>query len=184
MLLEEIQQAKLNNDERALFKSLLITVGMADGGMSSLEIQFIEKMFPTVANEFESTIEQLWPYADLLLSTCVCLAVLNGRYPVEKARQVSQIAHSLGFSAKKLRKLEEQALHVIRFRGEQISEDSLPLPPKVNDDRIPTVIQDAPFPELLTQLWYSDAELIQTADGSFELDMDLDIDLENDETTD
>ena len=45
MLIEEIQQAKLNQDERALFKSLLMTVGNADGGMTSLEIQFIEKMF-------------------------------------------------------------------------------------------------------------------------------------------
>jgi len=72
--------------------------------------------------------------------------------------------------------LEEQALRIIQYRGEQIPEEVSSFPPKVSDDRIPSIIQDAPFPELLSQLWYSDAEVIQTTDTSINVDMDIDLD--------
>ena len=72
-------------------------------------------------------------------------------------------------------------MRVIRYRGQQISEDRVPSPPKVHEDRIPAVIQDAPFPELLSQLWYSDAEVIQTTEPVVSADMDIDL---NQEVTD
>ena len=179
MLQMDIQQADLTDSELALFHSLLLEVAQADGIISSLERQFIDHMLPNLPAVEPASIQQLWSHADILLSTCVCLAVLNGRYPVEKARKVSMIAHRLGFSAKRLRSLETQALRVIRTRGEQISEEAVSPPPKLQDDRIPSIIQDAPFPELLSQLWYSDAELIQTTESFSEPSLDFDIEQED-----
>ena len=176
MLHLEIQQAQFSESERARFKSLLEAVAQSDGAVSSLEVEFIEHMLPETKDDPKAELQQMWRHSDLLLTTCICLAVLNGRYPIEKARKVSQIAHSMGFSAKKLRKLEEQALRVIRYRGEQIKEDNIPFPPKVSDDRLPTFIQDAPFPELLSQLWYSDAELIQTTGSDIRSSLDIQMD--------
>jgi hypothetical protein len=179
MLQLEIQQANLSDSEASLFRVLLVEVAQADGIISSLENQFIDHLVPHLPQVEPATLQQVWAHSDILLSTCICLAVLNGRYPVEKARKVSQIAHSLGFSAKRLRSLEEQALRVIRNRGETISEEAIVPPPKVTDDRIPSIIQDAPFPELLSQLWYSDAELIQTANSITNDEMDILLDQED-----
>ena len=179
MLQLEIQQAKLSDSEVVLFREILLEVAKADGIVSAIEYQFIDHMCPKTTDAEPAQLEQVWAHSDILLSTCICLAVLNGRYPIEKARKVSQIAHSLGFSAKRLRSLEEQALRVIRNRGEQISEEAMPPPPKINDDRIPSIIQDAPFPELLSQLWYSDAELIQTTNSISSEAMDIQLDQED-----
>ena len=106
-------------------------------------------------------LSQLYSHSELLLTTSICLSLLNGRYCSQKSRVVSKVAQQLGVSTRRLRALEEQALQNILDRGRRIPGQEPALPPKDGSKlrELPQRIE-APFPEVLSQLWSSDAELI------------------------
>jgi hypothetical protein len=169
MLHKEITDANFSDAEKSCLRKLLIEVGSADGMLNVLEEKFLELIVPDEDIE-PAPIQELWTHSEIILTACVSMAVLGGRYPIEKARVISRIANSLGYSSKNLRALEEQVLRMIHQRGEQLPLDfQLPLP-KTKKGRLPQSLQNAPFSEALFQLWKSDAELIQHTDSSIEFD--------------
>ena len=111
--------------------------------------------------ELPEGLSQLYSHSELLLTTSICLSLLNGRYCSQKSRVVSKVAQQLGVSTRRLRALEEQALQNILDRGLRIPGQESALPPKDGSKlrEFPQRIE-APFPEVLSQLWSSDAELI------------------------
>lgn len=169
MLQTQIKEASLTDAEQMKLRELLIDVGQADGKLNAIEQHFIDMVVP--AKDVEpAMIQSLWMHSNVVLSVCVSLAVLNGRYPIEKARIISKIAHQLGYSSKKLRGLEEQVLRMIHQRGKQVPQDFEPSIPKSRQKRMPQSIQDSPYSEALFQLWQSDAELIERTEASIEFD--------------
>ena len=169
MLHKEITDANFSDAEKSCLRRLLVEVGSADGMLNVLEEKFLELIVPNKDVE-PSPIQELWTHSEIVLTACVSMAVLGGRYPIEKARVISQIAHSLGYSSKNLRALEEQVLRMIHQRGEQLPLDFQLSLPKTKKERLPQSLQNAPFSQALFQLWKSDAELIQHTDSSIEFD--------------
>ena len=121
----------------------------------------VEPEQSSVQLDLPEGLSQLYSHSELLLTTSICLSLLNGRYSSQKSRVVSKIAQQLGVSTRRLRALEEQALQNILDRGRRIPGQELALPPKDGSQlsKLPQRVE-APFPELLSQLWSSDAELI------------------------
>ena len=169
MLHTEIERANLSKSEQSSLRNLLIQVAESDGGQNILEQRFIDLIVPE-NEEKPVSIQSLWNHSEIVLTACVSLAVLNGRYPVEKARIVSGIAQKLGYSSKKLRELEGQVLRMIHMRGKQVPQDFQLSLPKTKNDRLPKAIQESPFSEALFQLWQSDAELIQHTEPSIDIE--------------
>ena len=182
MLQEEIIQAKMSPAELSLFRSLLLEIGATNGSVKPLENQFIGHLFPSLEPVDPAPIQSLWGHSELVITACVYVAVLSGRYPVEKARMVSKIAHVFGFSARKLRKLEEQALRTIQYKGQHMSSEidiQKHLPPdfleKLRKNQtegvVPTTVSEAKkeepsYADFMRGLWQSDMDLIQhTEDG-------------------
>ena len=66
-------------------------------------------------------LDALWPHRELFLTGCIYVAVAEGRYGVEAARQVSVFAHRLGFSAHGLERLEAKVFAELQSRSERRS---------------------------------------------------------------
>lgn len=169
MLYKEITEANLSDSEKSCLRDLLKEVGTADGNLNVLEEKFLDLLVPG-EDVPPSSLQELWNHSEIILTACVSMAVLGGRYPIEKARVISRIAHSLGYSSKNLRALEEQVLRMIHQRGEQVSAEFQLSLPKTKQERLPPSLQSAPFSEALFQLWQSDADLIQHTEASIEFD--------------
>ncbi len=169
MLYREITEADFSQAEKSRLRALLQEVGSADGSLNVLEEKFLNLIVP--GEEVDpSTLQDLWNYSEIVLTACISMAVLGGRYPIEKARVISRIAHSLGYSSRNLRTLEEQVLRMIHQRGEQVSSEFQLHLPKTKQERLPSSLQSAPFSEALFQLWQSDADLIQHTEVSMDFD--------------
>lgn len=169
MLYKEITEADFTDSEKACLRELLKKVGAADGNLNVLEEKFLDLIVPEEEVP-PSSLQDLWNRSEIVLTACISMAVLGGRYPIEKARVISSIAHSLGYSSKHLRTLEEQVLRMIHQRGEQVSSEFQLSLPKTKQERMPQSLQSAPFSEALFQLWQSDADLIQHTEASIEFD--------------
>lgn len=169
MLQTDIQEANLNPEDLKCFYVLIKDIAQNQDSIPPLEMRYLNHLFPEVANVDASPIEKLWPHSDLLLTTCVYMAVLNGRYPIDKARKISKLAHQFGFSARKLRTLEEQALRTIQYKGQQMPEDldvKLKLPKGKNTKENTSATQQVSYGDFMKGLWQSDMDLIQHTEGS------------------
>ncbi len=65
--------------------------------------------------------DALWQCSDLFIEACIYVAVAEGGYSVSKARHISQLAHRLGFSARKLSDLERGVIGALADRARSLS---------------------------------------------------------------
>ena len=165
MLQEEIALAKLSAEQLACFYHLLVDVVSDNGRPNTMESQYIKHLFPNLEDVQErSEVDALWKYSEIVLKAAVTVSVLGGRYPVEQARRISRLAQQFGFSAKRLRILEDQALKAIQFRGKQINMDlsrtvTETLKRQPNGQLQTT--EELSYSDFMQGLWQSDADLIQ-----------------------
>ena len=98
------------------FYHLLVEVVSDNGRPSTMEAQYISHLFPDLKDVQERAhLDALWRHSEIVLKAAVTVAVLGGRYPIEQARRISRLAQQFGFSAKRLRILEDQALKAIHI---------------------------------------------------------------------
>ena len=165
MLQEEIAHAKLSSEQMACFYHVLVEVVSDNGRPNTMETQYIKHLFPDLESlEERSEVDALWKYSEIVLKAAVTVSVLGGRYPIEQARKISRLAQQFGFSAKRLRILEDQALKAIQFRGKQINMDlsrtvTETLKRQPNGQLQTT--DELSYSDFMQGLWQSDADLIQ-----------------------
>ena len=165
MLQDEIAHAKLSDEQLSCFYNLLVDVVSDNGRPSTMESQYIKHLFPEIQDFHErSDVDALWKYSEIVLKAAVTVSVLGGRYPIEQARRISRLAQQFGFSAKRLRILEDQALKAIQFRGKQINMDlsrtvTETLKRQPNGQLQTT--EELSYSDFMQGLWQSDADLIQ-----------------------
>lgn len=181
MLQEEIEQANLSNEQLACFYNLLVEVVSDNGKPNAMEEQYIVHLFPNVdAGHERAKVDSLWRHSELVLKAAVTAAVLSGRYPIDQARRVSRLAQQFGFSAKRLRVLEDQALRAIQFRGQQINLDVSRTVTEAltrqSDGRLVSQTDELSYSDFMQGLWQSDADLIQhTQNTSVDWDSEDDL---------
>lgn len=169
MLQSEVFDAKLSPEQNACFRKLLVDVATSNGHLGTMERKFIEHMFEDVeVSETLAGQESLWNYSELLLKSAITISVMSGRYPIEQARRVSQLAQFFGVSARKLRVLEEQSLRAIQFKGQQFNaEVAETLSRTLESESEPTQNSqsqsetEVSYSDFMRGLWQSDADLIQ-----------------------
>lgn len=165
MLLEEIKEAGLSAEQSACFRQLLVDIALENGRLGTMETQYIEHLFPNLSTQQDrAEVDSLWKHSDVILKTAVTVAVLSGRYPIEQARRVSRLAQQFGFSAKKLRILEDQALKAIQFRGAQMNMDvtrTLTETFEGPSNKQKAQTDELSYSDFMQGLWQSDADLIQ-----------------------
>ena len=166
MLQEEIAQAKLSKEQVACFYHVLVEVVSDNGRPSTMEAQYISHLFPDLKDVQERAgLDALWRHSEIVLKAAVTVSVLGGRYPIEQARRISRLAQQFGFSAKRLRILEDQALKAIQFRGKQMNMDlsrtvteTLKRQP---NGQLAQTTDELSYSDFMQGLWQSDADLIQ-----------------------
>ena len=170
MLRAEVVEAKLSPSQYSCFRQVLKDVASVKGRLGTMENRFIDHLFKSVeVSEARSEINELWGCSELVLTTAVTLSVLSGRYPIEQARRISRLAHQFGYSARKLRVLEGQALRAIHYKGQQINEEitnsfSVTLQNESKEGGEVTVSEgdsDHSYSDFMQGLWRSDADLIE-----------------------
>lgn len=103
---EELARLVALSPEHAEIKQRLILRLLGDGAPE-----------PTSPAPFDA----LWPHRELFLTACIYVAVTDGRYGVDEARQVSVFAHRLGLSAQGLERLETRVFAELQARGGGLS---------------------------------------------------------------
>jgi hypothetical protein len=170
MLHAEVIEAKLSPSQYSCFRQVLKDIAYIQGRLGTMETRFIDHLFKDVEiSEARSEINELWGCSELVLTSAVTVSVLSGRYPIEQARRISRLAHQFGYSARKLRILENQALRAIHYKGQQINEDmtssfSVSLQnekEEVGDVTIRDGDPDHSYSDFMQGLWRSDADLIE-----------------------
>lgn len=118
-LRERIAAAEMSPAVARAFADALRAVAVADGGPHSSELVAIESLLDSIAPEDvePAPLEALWPYRDLLLTSCIFLAVVDGGYGVEEARKISDFAHRLGLSAHMLSAIEDEVFGELKARA-------------------------------------------------------------------
>ena len=81
--------------------------------------RLIERLLGTVPSTQtpSAPFDALWPHGELFLTACIYVAVTDGQYRVEEARQVSAFAHRLGLSAQGLKRLEAKVFAELGARS-------------------------------------------------------------------
>ncbi len=81
--------------------------------------RLIERLLGTVppAETPLAPFDALWPHGELFLTACIYIAVTDGRYGVDEARQISVFAHRLGLSAQGLERLESKVFAELGARS-------------------------------------------------------------------
>ena len=70
--------------------------------------------------EHRAPFTALRPYADVFLTACLHVAVVDGRYSQEQARHISWLALQIGWSAAQLAALERRVLQRLEERGRRV----------------------------------------------------------------
>lgn len=165
MLQIEIVEAQLSIPQQVRFRQLMIDVVFDDGRVGTMEEQYIQHLFLHIEAGMQTEMadmESLWKHSELVLKASITVAVLSGRYPITHARRVSRIAQRFGFSAKRLRTLEEQALRAIQFRGKQMNMDvTRSMAKNIPEDETTAKTGELSYSDFMQGLWQSDADLIQ-----------------------
>lgn len=166
MLQSEVCEAGLSPEQNSCFRQILMDVATSVGHLGTMETKFISHMFEGVeVAETMSSKESLWNYSELILKSAITVSVMSGRYPIEQARRVSQLAQFYGVSSRKLRVLEEQSLRAIQFKGQQIN-PSMAETFSSTFERDPSRTSESSegeisYSDFMRGLWQSDADLIQ-----------------------
>ena len=117
-LRRRLAQLPLDPAARRCLYEQLLAVAAADGVVGDIEEHLIERLLPRAgAAAAASSLDPLWPHAELVLTACIYVAVSDGAYGVEEARHVSQLAHSLGMGAAQLSELEARVFAELATRG-------------------------------------------------------------------
>ena len=165
MLQTEIVEAKLTIAQQVRFRKLMMNVVLDDGRVGTMEQQYIQHLFVHIDDKSQTEMadmESLWKHSELVLKASITVAVLSGRYPITHARRVSRMAQQFGFSAKRLRTLEEQALRAIQYRGKQMNMDvTRNMAKNIPVEETTAKTGELSYSDFMQGLWQSDADLIQ-----------------------
>jgi hypothetical protein len=117
---ERLSGAELSPSIRCRFGKELERLAQIDGrGFDPDEVILIMHVVGAFDEKFSpAPFESLWRHAELFLTSCIHIAVADGRYSVEKARHISSLASRLGWSAAQLSMLEGRVLQVLAERGQ------------------------------------------------------------------
>ena len=134
-LARRIADAGLTPQMALAFAEGLREIAGCDGGPGPDEAALIRRLLErvTVAREGEAEpipLEEIWTHAELFLTACVYVAVVDGQYGVEEARRTSEFAHRLGFSARQLAALEARVFGELKLRAAQ-ARPRLPAEPQL-----------------------------------------------------
>lgn len=160
-LRQRIVAADLRTSVAIVFANSLREVASVSGPINALEKSFISYLLPVQEERSPAAFEDLWPHRQLFLSVCICLAVLDGEYTIEKARKIGCFAQQLGLSAYELAELEKEIFAELQAQGQHLPKVAeLPLPKEQPPRQPATEIASSFYPTDLEQLWESDSELI------------------------
>lgn len=117
-LSRRIRDAKLPPEVARAFAEGLRSLMVGEVTENDERLRLIHRMVGLSEPEGEvAPFEALWPHAELFLTAALTVALADGQYIVEEARQVSELAHRLGLSARQLSLLEAKVFEDIRARG-------------------------------------------------------------------
>ena len=111
-----------------VFRQELLRVAAVGGAVQPLAASLVEHLMEDKSPDVihVAPFEALWQYSCLFIEACITVAVADGRYSVDKARHISQLAHRLGFSARQLSDLEREVLGALIARSEGHSATGAP----------------------------------------------------------
>lgn len=160
----QFQAANLKMDVTRTIADSLRELAGVNGPVTELEMLFIANLVSEDVSVLPAPFDELWPFGKLFLSSCICLAVLDGDYSIEKARKISEFAHKLGLSAYQLADLEKTVIGELKASGTglpDIRTVAHAKSPKSSEIAVPP----ARFlTEDVSALWNSDSELITRTD--------------------
>lgn len=92
------------------FAEGLREIAAADGFVNDVEERIIARLIDDGIDRdtAPAPFEALWSCAELFLTACITISVVDGAYSVEEARQISLFAHRLGYSVRRLSELESK----------------------------------------------------------------------------
>lgn len=120
-LSRRLAQASLSAAQQLLLLDMLRRVAAADGEIRADEVHLIQRLLPgadALTGE-PGGLETLWPHKELAVTACIYVAVADGEYRVEEAREISRMAHQLGMSAHQLGELEQRTFAELAARARQ-----------------------------------------------------------------
>jgi len=124
-LAERIQTAGMSAAVARTFDEALRGLAGADGAVSGEEHALVDRLMGAQAREAAvaaAEFSALWPHAELFLTACIYVAVIDGSYGIEETRRVSDYAHRLGFSAHRLAELEARVFRELKARSDRVLE--------------------------------------------------------------
>jgi len=122
-LAERISTAGLSAAVACTFAEALRELAGADGVVSGEEHALVDRLMgedTRVQGVVPADFSALWPHAELFLTACVYVAVIDGSYGIEETRRVSEYAHRLGFSAHRLAELEARVFRELKARSDKV----------------------------------------------------------------
>ncbi|MDP2316032.1 MAG: hypothetical protein Q8P41_24255 [Pseudomonadota bacterium] len=116
--MERIEDAGMSVEVLAAFRRALGEVAGASG-LPDVEQALLAGMFDRLVppDADPAPFDELWPHAELFLTTALTIAVSDGRYGVEEARVIGSLASRLGYSVKDLTTIEAKVFEDLRARG-------------------------------------------------------------------
>lgn len=113
-----IRRAQMPRSLLARFAHELDHLAQIDGrGFDPDEAALILRVTGEVQDIEMAPFDSLWRHTELFLSACLFVAVADGQYTVEQARQISRLAARLGWSSSRLAVLESDVLGLLELRG-------------------------------------------------------------------
>ncbi len=132
-LRRRIREAELPAPVARTFRENLERFIAEDAVDAAARRAVVDRLIGTPETTVLAPFDALYPHAELFLSACLTVAVVDGTYAVEDARMISAYAHRLGLSARQLAALEHKVFAELRERGES----------KMARDRAETDFEDA-----------------------------------------
>ncbi|MCK6502929.1 hypothetical protein L6R53_05955 [Myxococcota bacterium] len=101
------------------FRQVLAELAASDGEVNAAEARLIDRLAPPPVDDTvePAPLQGLWKHAEVLVEACLFVAVCDGEYCVEEARRVSELAHALGLSARRLREVEARTFAHLQARS-------------------------------------------------------------------
>jgi uncharacterized tellurite resistance protein B-like protein len=113
-----IAALELGAPQQHRLRLVLAELAGADGALNPAEARLIDRLVPAPASEEvpPAPLQGLWKHAEVVVEACLYVAVCDGEYSVEEARRVSELAHALGLSARRLREVEARTFAALQTR--------------------------------------------------------------------
>lgn len=117
-VVERIEQSGMSPEVAEAFRRGLQDV-LSVSHWASMEHELLSRAFDRLAPDGAepAPFEELWPWAELFVTSAIWIAVADGSYGVEEARTIAGLAHRLGFSAAELADLERRIFDTVRARA-------------------------------------------------------------------